>query len=269
MRRILLCDPVSSLDRSLHIATIGFFFYQIEILLAIRYLRASGIQVPRSSWSILDGKTAVLRMLVLTSTEISFLFSSSLAYIGLSLFSAHWLLSHYRRYESSLVDTAVHTLCLYTFFGSAILLTGSDSQAALNVLVIGACTWLTLYFFSGSWKLAGEAWMKGDALSGILSTYAFGTPSLAVKIHGQRWVKMLQLSMPWFLMSIGPLILFGEETVAWAAILFAGAFHLLNLILMGIRTYFFAYLAFLPGIYSVAFCDSFREVWQFIRASLA
>lgn len=127
-------------------------------------------------------------------------------------------------------------------------------------LVAGAGLWFlalqtTLsYFSAGLGKLLSSDWRGGQSLLGVLNTQTYGNESLAVVVRRRpqlaRWLSWSILGFQ----CLFPLILILGPPLAFLFVAGGILFHVMNVLVMGLHRFFWAFMASYPAI---IFC-----VWQ-------
>lgn len=115
----------------------------------------------------------------------------------------------------------------------------------LVAIAVNACF---AYFSSGVAKLLSPIWMRGDPLVGIFATKAYGSPlGLRLVTGAARLRRPLGVAMV-MIESAFPIAVFGPWWVMASFLAWGVAFHFANAILMGLNSFFWAFLATYPAI---------------------
>ncbi len=107
------------------------------------------------------------------------------------------------------------------------------------------------YFVSGAAKLVSKEWRSGTAISGILSTYTYGTGLTRKLFTRNSW---LCVALCWSVIVVEMLLPFGLflEPVGVAATLgVAFAMHVSIAVVMGLNDFVWAFAAAFPSFYYV------------------
>ena len=238
---------IDTLELSLSLAGVALFIGQVESLLAIVYLQPLRLGEVASFANDFDPRMVLLRILLLVAGAVAFFTWTPVMYASLFLVSVSILMVSFCG-ELGTLDTGEYSLNVYVLFASLVLLLPKNESAASVVLASGGAVWLGVYLISGSWKMS-PLWLRGDALSRLLSTRTFGMPSLVRRLRGTLVIPIAQRLIPFVLVTIPFLILFGSREVALFGLALAGLFHISNAVVMGITSFFFAYLAFFPAVW--------------------
>lgn len=119
------------------------------------------------------------------------------------------------------------------------------SFVGLWFIALQACL---AYVVSGSAKLLSPIWRSGEAPGAILNTRTYGCePASRILRRNARLSKATAWSVVGFECAFA-LCLFAPPRLLIALLLVAGAFHLLNALLMGLNVFFWSYLATYPVI---------------------
>ncbi|MFN0051096.1 MAG: HTTM domain-containing protein [Planctomycetales bacterium] len=146
---------------------------------------------------------------------------------------------------------------------------GTDGADQMNLLTLGALSlerlcasevvrhaalWFVAlqlilsYFVAGMAKLRGEEWRSGRAPWGIFTTKLYGIPRLGRWLMRHPRVSWL---MSWgiILFEIGfPAVFVAPRPVALAFLVLGLSFHVLTAFVMGLNTFFWAFLAAYPAL---------------------
>src|SRR5215469_51649 len=124
----------------------------------------------------------------------------------------------------------------------------TPATGAVCLLFISAQSALS-YLASGAAKLISPIWMGGDALRRILATTAFGS-ELGFRLASfHPGLTRFLCRATVILEAVFPLMLAGPKWLVIVFLAWGAAFHLANAILMGLNTFFWAYLTTYPALY--------------------
>jgi hypothetical protein len=130
---------------------------------------------------------------------------------------------------------------------SAGWLVGSDLTAVAGVVLIAGQLTLA-YVTAGIAKLASAEWRSGQALVGIMSTYAYGQPTAARVVAGPPWIPRC---LCWLVMTAEtafPLAVVTSRPALVAVLIVLLSLHLLNGALMGLNLFPWAFVAAYPSV---------------------
>jgi hypothetical protein len=102
------------------------------------------------------------------------------------------------------------------------------------------------YFVAGSAKAISPIWRSGEALELIFKTTMYGHPLAYRSLKGRR--RLSQLSC-WFVITLEtmfPIVLIAPLPVAGTVMGLMALFHLITAVVMGLNTFFLAFLAAYP-----------------------
>jgi hypothetical protein len=128
------------------------------------------------------------------------------------------------------------------------IITGlGETHAAARGAACMACVQLALsYWVAGAAKLFGRLWRNGTALSGIVSTAAYGRPSLSkILLENRRLATSMCWAVILFELSF-PAIWICPVTVFSFLLLAGVAFHLGIAVVMGLNTFMVTFWALYP-----------------------
>jgi hypothetical protein len=147
-------------------------------------------------------------------------------------------------------DQMGQTVAIGALLVSAGLLVKSDLTSFAGVVLIAGQLTLA-YITAGISKLASAEWRSGQALVGIINTYAYGHPAAARVVARSRWT-------PWCLCwlvitaeTAFPLAIFASRPALVTFLIVLLALHLLNGALMGLNLFTWAFLAAYPSVIAV------------------
>jgi hypothetical protein len=128
-----------------------------------------------------------------------------------------------------------------------------------SVLVRAAVLWFLAlqlalsYFIAGVSKLCGEEWRMGRAPFQIFSTRMYGIQPLG------WWLKrnpLISTLMSWTVMAMEssfPLVFIAPRPAAIGLIVGGLAFHIITAVVMGLNTFFWAFVALYPALFWCVF----------------
>jgi hypothetical protein len=112
------------------------------------------------------------------------------------------------------------------------------------------------YFVSGIHKLRSEVWRSGRAMSTIMATQTFGTPSFGEWL-AQRRIIALFMSWSVILWEVTfPVALIAPASISVAYLICGCLFHISVAVLMGLNRFVWAFGALYPAIVYV------NRLWQ-------
>jgi hypothetical protein len=152
---------------------------------------------------------------------------------------------------------------LFTFYGSD----GSDQMSNLILITICLCSvpftskdMLTVgfvfiaaqsclsYFVAGVSKMFSEAWRNGSAVKEIFRTRTYGSKEVYFYIKDKKWLNIFLCWSVFVIEMLFPLVLFLPLEYGIFFLIWGLTFHLLNSFIMGLNTFFWAFLASYPSI---------------------
>ncbi|GHF60367.1 hypothetical protein GCM10010218_47230 [Streptomyces mashuensis] len=123
--------------------------------------------------------------------------------------------------------------------------TATTARLVLWFLALQVCL---AYFVSGLYKVTSRTWLDGSALTGILTTRAYGHPAVAARLLAHpaatRWLsRAVSLAETLF-----PLVLLAPP--AWLPLFLAAglAFHVACAALMGLNCFVWAFASAYPAV---------------------
>lgn len=159
---------------------------------------------------------------------------------------AHTLLFTYRRGFGDDGSDQMNSILLVTLLlcvrpgASALVL-----ELGLVFIALQACL---SYASAGIAKLVSPTWRSGEAIYRIFNTGAYGVPAIARLLRGRRW---LNLALCWSVIlveSLFPLVLILPGPWPWLFLAWGAAFHLQCAAIMGLNSFFWAFVATYPAI---------------------
>lgn len=147
-------------------------------------------------------------------------------------------------------DQMGQTVAIGGLLVAAGLLVGSDlTSFAGAVLIAGQLT--LAYVTAGISKLTSPEWRSGQALVGIMSTYAYGHPTAARVVGSSGWIPR---SLCWLVITAEtafPLALVASRPALITLLTVLLALHLANGALMGLNLFTWAFVAAYPSAIAV------------------
>ncbi|MBE2269422.1 MAG: hypothetical protein IAE80_14400 [Anaerolinea sp.] len=122
-------------------------------------------------------------------------------------------------------------------------------SAGLWFIALQACT---AYCAAGVAKLISPVWRGGDAVYKVFNTGSYGIASVGQYLGKHKTMRLL---LSWSVMiaeTLFPLVLFLPAPFNWVFLAWGAVFHLLNALIMGLNTFFWAFLATYPAILFVS-----------------
>jgi hypothetical protein len=135
------------------------------------------------------------------------------------------------------------------FLGIAVyeLMPPGSIASSAGLVYIGVQTALS-YLIAGIVKLAGPSWRAGSAIGGIMTTKIYGNSAAAALLRGRVTLGLLTC---WLVIAFEVTFfaaLFADRRIMWV-ILGAGVlFHAVNAVLMGLNSFFVAFVASYPAV---------------------
>lgn len=152
---------------------------------------------------------------------------------------------------------------LFTFYGSdgsdqmnlLILITlclcaipfGTTSVIQIGVIFIAIQSCFS-YFVAGFSKLLSMPWRKGEAVREIFKTRTYGSEKVYNYLKGKKGLNLFLCWSVIILECLFPLVLFLPLEIGGLFLIWGISFHLLNALIMGLNTFFWAFLASYPSI---------------------
>jgi hypothetical protein len=130
---------------------------------------------------------------------------------------------------------------------SAGWLLGSDLTAVAGVVLIAGQLTLA-YVTAGISKLASAEWRSGQALVGIMSTYAYGHPRAARVVTGPPWIPKCACWLVMTAETAFPLAVVTSRSALLTFLIVLLFLHLLNAALMGLNLFTWAFVAAYPSV---------------------
>lgn len=136
---------------------------------------------------------------------------------------------------------------------TAIIFLFRENSFIVNLSIYFIAFQVTLaYFVAGVSKTFGESWRKGTAIYGITNTLSFGSSTFVNILHKNKYLSIL---MTWIVISweiAFPIVFIGNSYIVVIMLVIGLVFHLMNSEIMGLNSFFFAFLATYPSlIYSI------------------
>lgn len=186
-----------------------------------------------------------LLLLVVTAPIASLPFSLAMGLLMLTDLAFTW-----RRTWGDDGSDQMNSIILITIF----LCVGPHStpfllQLGLWFLALEACL---SYAASGIAKIGSGQWRSGDAVFRILNTGAYGIPWLT---HFLEPRKRLNFLLAWSVVGVEalfPLVLLLPEPWNWSFLVWGAVFHLMTAVVMGLNSFFWAFVATYPAIVYIA-----------------
>jgi hypothetical protein len=146
------------------------------------------------------------------------------------------------------LDGADH-MYLVVFLGLAIFqVMPSGSIASLaGILYIAAQSSIS-YLIAGIAKIRGPSWRDGSAISGILTTKIYGNATAAALLQGRSALGRL---MCWSVIAFEVTFvtsIVADPRMMWTILMVGLLFHAINTVLMGLNSFFFAFVSTYPAI---------------------
>jgi hypothetical protein len=123
---------------------------------------------------------------------------------------------------------------------------GSLASAA-GLIYVGAQTALS-YLIAGIVKIAGPSWRDGTAIGGIMTTKIYGNSAAAAVLHGRATLGLIAC---WLVITFEVTFfaaLFVDRHVMWIVLATGVLFHAANAALMGLNSFFMAFVASYPAV---------------------
>lgn len=118
-------------------------------------------------------------------------------------------------------------------------------QLGIYFIAFQACL---SYFAAGVAKAISPEWRDGSAIFKIFNTEAYGIRCVAEVLAERRWLNLL---LAWTVIAIEccfPLVVVLPMQLAAAILVWGVIFHLLNAVIMGLNSFFWAFTATYPAI---------------------
>jgi hypothetical protein len=123
---------------------------------------------------------------------------------------------------------------------------GSLASAA-GLIYIGAQTVLS-YLIAGCVKIAGPSWRDGTAIGGIMTTKIYGNSAAAAVLQGRATLGLIAC---WLVITFEITFvaaLFVDRRIMWVMLAAGVLFHAANTALMGLNSFFVAFVASYPAV---------------------
>lgn len=145
---------------------------------------------------------------------------------------------------------------LWILVGGLALVTLSNTAGASRIylwfVALQACL---SYFVAGVAKLSARGWRDGSFLVAIAQTSMYGHQRISAFLAARRHTA---IAISWLIIlweSMFPIVLVAPPPIAAALLCVGVAFHFVNAVVMGLNTFFLAFVATYPAI---AFCVESR-----------
>lgn len=146
------------------------------------------------------------------------------------------------------LDGADH-MYLVLFLGLAVyqVMPAGSIASLVGILYIAAQSGIS-YLIAGIAKIFGASWRDGTAISGIMTTKIYGHTIAAARLQGRPALGRLLcwLVIAFEIMFVASLI--AGPRAMWAMLAVGVLFHASTALLMGLNSFFFAFVATYPAI---------------------
>lgn len=227
-------------------------FYNWEML-QLRPFLSKHIHLKRINDFLLNNKSYPLLLQVKLITSILILLTFNIVIVQNILIVILLLVSYliyYRNIFGQDGSDQMFTIIL-TCLAIITLFRNNYSLVVLPIYFIAFQITLA-YFAAGVSKLFGKEWRKGNAVYGITNTLCFGSPKY-IKILDKH--KYSSFILTWFAITwetAFPIVLLGNPYIIIIMLSVGLIFHVMNAEIMGLNSFFFAFLASYPSlIYSI------------------
>jgi len=122
-------------------------------------------------------------------------------------------------------------------------------QAGLWFIALQACL---SYTTAGLAKVVSPTWRSGEAVYGVFNTGAYGLARVAHSLERRRWLKLFLCWSVIGMEILFPLCLLLPAPWGWFFLAWGFTFHLLCAIIMGLNSFFWAFIATYPAIFFVS-----------------
>jgi hypothetical protein len=135
------------------------------------------------------------------------------------------------------------------FLGLAVyeLMPQGSLASAAGLIYIGAQTVLS-YLIAGCVKIAGPSWRDGTAIGGIMTTKIYGNSAAAAVLQGRATLGLIAC---WLVITFEITFvaaLFVDRRIMWVMLAAGVLFHAANTALMGLNSFFVAFVASYPAV---------------------
>ncbi len=123
----------------------------------------------------------------------------------------------------------------------------NDDLIFIGFLFIAAQSCLS-YLVAGVSKLFSKAWRNGSAVQDIFRTRTYGSEKIYKFIKGKKGINLFLCWSVIIIEMLFPLVLFLPLQYGIVFLVWGITFHFLNSVIMGLNTFFWAFLASYPSI---------------------
>jgi hypothetical protein len=225
----------------------GFFSWKI-IRLDINTLTGNS-RIGNMLDSLLDArgfvKLVVLKLVCLTillaATPYSYLFTVT----SIMLVFCMLLIQFRSMYGGDGSDQMSLILAVSIFFGLSLVSSPAIQKYCFYFIGLQSCL---AYSTSGIAKILSKKWRSGDAVYEIFNTGSYGNKSISHLLKNRKFVNLFLCWVVIIMEILFPLCLISPIYVSVAILLWGFTFHLLNVIVMGLNSFFWAFTATYPAL---------------------
>lgn len=204
--------------------------------------------------SLLDTKGFIKLILIkltcliflVVATPYSFLFTFASGILVLCM-----LLIQFRSmYGGDGSDQMSLILAVSIFFGLSMVSSPAIQKYCFYFIGLQSCL---AYSTSGVAKILSKKWRNGEAVYEIFNTGSYGNKAISHLLKNRKFINLFLCWTVIIMEIIFPLCLIAPVYVSFAILLWGFTFHLLNVAIMGLNSFFWAFTATYPAIIFVMF----------------
>lgn len=166
-------------------------------------------------------------------------------------FSILFVIALAERYRLPFGDTGAEQQLFIMLLAHCILCAFDSGDVGFFVRLFVVGQLVLCYAVSGSAKARSPRWRSGQALIDIMSTGSYGRPALFRFLREHPRLSQWSSWLVFIWMCTFPLVFFLPRGVALVWCIVGVWFHLANALVMGLTTFFFAFLAAYPFLLGV------------------
>lgn len=225
----------------------GFFSWKI-IRLDINTLTGDS-QIGNILDGLLDARgfvrLVVLKLACLLVLLIAAPYSYLFTVVSITLVICMLLIQFRSMYGGDGSDQMSLILAVSIFFGLSLVSSPAIQKYCFYFIGFQSCL---AYSTSGIAKMLSKKWRSGDAVYEIFNTGSYGNKTIAHLLKNRKFVNLFLCWVVIVMEIIFPICLVSPVYVSFAILLWGFIFHLLNVIVMGLNSFFWAFTATYPAL---------------------